>query len=292
MSARTSIRTGLVGVGIGASRSPALHMREGEAHGLDYRYDLFDLSGDDSDAALARTMAQAQAQGRAGLNVTFPFKQRVIALLDDLSADARALGAVNTVVFENGRRIGHNTDWSGFAEGFGRGLPQARLGKVVLLGSGGAGVAVAHALLTMGTVDLALVEPDPVRLDAALAGLRSRFGERVRACGDLRLELADADGLVNATPVGMEKHPGLPLPKELLRPGLFVAEIVYFPLETALLAEARRIGAPTVDGGGMAVFQAVGAFRLFTGREPDPARMLAHFAAMASDAEGDVTRVA
>lgn len=259
-------------------------MREGRAHGLDYTYDLFDLAGRESEEALAETVGRAEAEGFEGLNVTYPFKQRVIALLDELSPDARALGAVNTVRFERGRRIGHNTDWSGFAEGFRRGLPDARLRRVVLLGAGGAGVAVGHALLSMGVQSLAVAEPDDDRAQATLHTLAQAHGPgRAWHVRDLAGDLAQADGLVNATPVGMEKLPGLPLPARLLRPDLFVAEIVYFPLETALLAEARRIGAPTVDGGGMAVFQAVGAFRLFTGLEPDAGRMLAHFAGMAEE---------
>ena len=93
--------------------------------------------------------------------------------------------------------------------------------------------------------------------------------------------MAAADGLINCTPTGMAKYPGLPLPAALLRPALWVAEIVYFPLETELLRAARALGCRTLDGGGMAVFQAVGAFRLFTGIEPDAGRMLRHFAAMA-----------
>jgi shikimate dehydrogenase len=115
--------------------------------------------------------------------------------------------------------------------------------------------------------------------------LAARFGAgRAVVVGDLAAEVAAADGLVNCTPVGMAKLPGTPLPVALLRPALWVAEIVYFPLETELLRAARAIGCRTLDGGGMAVFQAVGAFRLFTGLEPDAARMQRHFAAMSAAA--------
>ena len=223
--------------------------------------------------------------GFSGLNITYPCKQAVLPLLDQLSPDARALGAVNTVVLKDGQRVGHNTDCSGFAESFRRGLPDVRRGRVVQLGAGGAGAAVAHALLAEGVGRLAISDTDIPRAEALAADLAARFGAgRAVAVGDLAAEVAAADGLVNCTPVGMAKLPGTPLPVALLRTALWVAEIVYFPLETELLRKARAIGCRTLDGGGMAVFQAVGAFRLFTGLEPDAARMQRHFAAMSAAA--------
>jgi shikimate dehydrogenase len=207
----------------------------------------------------------------------------VIPLLHDLSPDARALGAVNTVVLRDGRRIGHNTDCSGFAEGFRRGLPGVPRGRVVQLGAGGAGAAVAHALLAEGVGALSISDVDAARARALAADLGARFRDgRAEACTDLAAAMAAADGLVNCTPVGMAKLPGMPLPGQLLRRALWVAEIVYFPLETELLRTARALGCQTLDGGGMAVFQAAGAFRLFTGIAPDAGRMLRHFAEMSA----------
>jgi shikimate dehydrogenase len=149
---------------------------------------------------------------------------------------------------------------------------------VVQFGAGGAGAAVAHALLTLGTGEVVLVDSQASRAAELAQALRGRFGAgRARVATDVAAAMAAADGMVNATPLGMAKYPGLAVPPDLLRPDLWVAEIVYFPLETALLREARARGCRTMAGGGMAVFQAVGAFRLFTGREPDAARMLRHF---------------
>ncbi|MCA4908515.1 MAG: shikimate dehydrogenase [Roseomonas sp.] len=283
-----AVLTGLIGKGIGASRSPALHEREGAEQGLRLVYRLIDLDilhlGPE---ALPELLLAASRLGFAGVNITFPCKQAVIPFLDELSADAAALGAVNTVVLKDGRRIGHNTDCSGFAEGFRRGLPDAPRGHVVQLGAGGAGAAVAHALLTEGTGKLSISDTDQVRAEALAADLCARFGVgRAAAVDDLAGTVKTADGLVNCTPVGMTKLPGLPLPAALLLPHLWVADIVYFPLETELLRLARARGCRTLDGGGMAVFQAVGAFRLFTGREPDAARMLKHFAQMSTATEG------
>jgi shikimate dehydrogenase len=270
---------GLIGTGIQASRTPGMHELEGDALGLRVLYRLIDLErlglGPE---ALPELLLAAERMGFAGLNITHPCKQAVLAHLHELSPEAAALGAVNTVVLREGRRIGHNTDAFGFAEALRRGLPDAPLERVVQLGAGGAGAAVAHALLGLGVGELLLHDVDRARAEALAARLAAHGGAgRIAVAGDLARAVAAACGLVNTTPVGMAAHPGLPLPKELLRPGLWVADIVYFPLETELLRTARALGCRTLDGGGMAVFQAVRAFALFTGHKPDPARMRRHF---------------
>ncbi|MGH8465195.1 MAG: shikimate dehydrogenase, partial [Pseudomonas sp.] len=195
-----------------------------------------------------------------------------------LSAEARGIGAVNTVVLKEGKRTGHNTDCLGFAEGFRRGLSDARRSRVVQMGAGGAGAAVAHALLTEGVEQLTVFDVEVERAQALVDNLNAHFsGAPARVGHDLANALAEADGLVNTTPMGMAKLPGMPVPKALLRPSLWVAEIVYFPLETELLREARALGCRTLDGSNMAVFQAVKAFELFSGVKPDAPRMLEHF---------------
>jgi shikimate dehydrogenase len=289
-SARPAFLVGLIGAGIQASRTPAMHEREGDEQGLRYLYKLIDLEVLGlSPEALPELITAAERMGFAGLNVTHPCKQSVIALLSEISDDARALGAVNTVVLREGKRIGHNTDWWGFAESFRRGLPDAKLERVVQLGAGGAGAAVAHAALKLGTEHLTVVDLDAARAAQLARSLCARFGAgRAHAASDVAEAMAQADGLIHATPTGMVKYPGLPLPAALLRPELWVAEIVYFPMDTELLRAARRIGCRTLDGGGMAVFQAVEAFRLFTGIAPDAQRMVQHFASM--DASPAVTR--
>lgn len=273
---------GLIGAGIQASRAPALHEREAAEQGLRCIYKLIDLDvlklGVD---ALPDLLTAAEWMGFAGLNITHPCKQAVIELLYDLSPDARALGAVNTVLLRDGRRIGHNTDWYGFAENFRCGLPDVKLRHVVQVGAGGAGSAVAHAVLTLGAAQLTIIDIDAGKARAVADGLCHRFGDgRAVAGTDVAVPLANADGLINTTPIGMANYPGLPVPQESLRPELWVAEIVYFPLETELLRVARARGCRTLNGGGMAVLQAVEAFRLFTGIAPDAERMLRHFAAM------------
>ncbi|MFJ1558435.1 shikimate dehydrogenase [Streptomyces mirabilis] len=276
---------GLIGSGIGPSLSPALHEREADRQGLRYVYRLIDIDvlgvGPEAVGDLVRA---ARDLGFDGLNITHPCKQLVIDHLDELAPQAAALGAVNTVVFEGGRAIGHNTDVTGFAASFARGLPDVPLERVVQLGAGGAGAAVAHAVLTLGAGHVSVVDAMPDRAADLAAGLNRHFGAgRAAAASPDALGglLARADGVVHATPTGMAAHPGLPFPAELLHPGLWVAEVVYRPLETELLRTARAVGCATLDGGGMAVFQAVDAFRLFTGREPDAVRMLADIAELA-----------
>jgi shikimate dehydrogenase len=282
-----TVRVGLIGAGIQGSLSPAMHMREGAEQGFDYRYDLFDLEVlGGGVAALGKLLDDAESAGYVGLNITYPCKQAVIEFLSDLSSDARALGAVNTVVFRGGRRAGHNTDWSGFSESFRRGLPGAKHDTVLVLGAGGAGAAVAHAMARLGTRRLVIVDTVKARADALAAQIAVNFpGVSADAVDSLASdEVRRADGVVHATPTGMAKHPGLPLPEALMLPHLWVADIVYFPLETELVRTARRHGLRVLDGGGMAVFQAAAAFELFTRRRPDSGRMLHHFAALTAAA--------
>jgi shikimate dehydrogenase len=285
------IRIGLIGADIQMSKSPALHEREGAEHRLAIRYELIDIAERDLPAqALPDLLAEAEARGFAGVNITHPFKQSVLRHLHQFSDDATMLGAVNTVVFRERQRVGHNTDWYGFYENFRHGLPDVPRHRVILLGAGGAGVAVAHAAIKLGIERLDILDRDTARADALAHSLNSRFkAERAAVTRDVRKSLAEADGLIHATPTGMRSHPGLPIDESWLDARHWVAEIVYMPLETDLLALARRRGCRTLPGGGMTVFQAAEAFRLFTGIQPDESRMMAHFAELCRAGEADTS---
>ncbi|WP_455274717.1 shikimate dehydrogenase [Rhizobium herbae] len=278
------LKAGLIGAGIQASLTPAMHMQEGAAQGFAYDYQLIDLNQRGlTPENLPELLSKAEQQGLSGLNITHPCKQLVIPYLDELSDEARALGAVNTVVLKNGRRYGHNTDWWGFAESFRRGLPDADLDAAVQIGAGGAGVATAYAILSLGLKSLTVFDLDPDKAVHLAQALSALFPETtITASGDLVAAMGSASGLIHATPTGMAKYPGIPLPPELLSPRHWVAEIVYFPLETDLVKTATQRGCRVLNGGGMAVFQAVGAFRLFTGREPHAGRMMQHFDSLTS----------
>jgi shikimate dehydrogenase len=279
MTEKTSLKVGLIGADIQLSKTPAMHMREGAAHGIAYDYELIDINTRHvPESALPDLLDEAESRRFAGVNITHPFKQRVIGLLHDLSEDARMLGAVNTVVFRDGRRTGHNTDWYGFYESFKRGLPDAKRDRVLLIGAGGAGVAVAHAALKLEIGHLDILDQDISRARQLADQLNARFGaQRAFAVESAESSLPHADGLIHATPTGMPAHPGIPVPASLIETRHWVADIVYMPLVTELLAQATRKGCKVLPGGGMAVFQAVDAFRLFSGKEPDPERMSAHF---------------
>lgn len=280
---------GLVGAGIGSSLSPELHEREADELGLRYIYQLIDIA----DLGLAATdvgslVASARRLGFRGLNITHPCKQLVVEHLDELAGDAATLGAVNTVVFAGGRSIGHNTDGLGFLEGFRRGLADASVRDVVLIGAGGAGTAVAQAMLRLGTGRLTVIDVDVEQaqrlksvLDAGRESLDGAGRQSIRVAGVQALAdcLRTADGLINATPIGMTPHHGTPVPADLLRPDLWVADIIYRPIETELLRDARRRGCRTLHGGAMVAFQAAEAMRLFTGLMPDAERMYQHLSA-------------
>jgi len=278
-SEKTSYLLGLVGTGIGASLTPAMQEREGRESGLLLSYQVLDATQRGFGIEdLPEVLRWAQRLGYDGLNVTHPFKQAVVSLLDELSQDSSDLGAANTVVFRDGRSLGRNTDWSGYGRAFRQVLPDAVEDRAVIVGAGGAGVAVGYGLLHQGAEHVWVLDSDRDRADACVVRLAKRFGDdRVSVTHDLSRALADAQGLVNATPVGMLGHPGMSVPGGLIREDLWVSDVVYFPLETELIALARARGCRVIPGGGMAVHQAVGAFEYFTGRPADARRMAQHF---------------
>ena len=271
---------GLIGAGIATSLSPALHEREADRHGVRYLYQVIDLdSVPPADRDIGGLVAAARRFGFRGLNITHPSKQDVVKYLDDLAPEAAELGAVNTVVFRDGRSTGHNTDRYGFATGLARALPGVALDHVVLLGAGGAGLAVASALAGAGTRRLSVADVDPERAGRLTRMLAARHTVTVEPIPPelVPARLAEADGLVNATPIGMEGHPGMPIGADHLRAGLWVADVIYRPLDTPLIRAARQRGCRVADGGGMVVHQAAASFRHFTGLTPDEGRMHADF---------------
>lgn len=276
---RASILCGLIGSGIAGSRSPDMHEGEARALGLPMVYRILDGAVMDYDAAdLPRLVPMLAAMGFDGINVTHPFKQDVIPLLDSLSDAARALGAVNTILFEAGEAHGDNTDWSGYRAHFMAGLGRQPRGHVAMIGAGGAAAAVGYAHLDLGATRLAIYDPAADRAAALADRLGALFPRaQVHAVASAAQALSGADGVVQTSPVGMQSHPGLPFDPNLLMADQWVSDIIYFPLQTPLLAAAAAKGCATLTGGGMAVMQAAHAFALFTGVEPDIGRMQADF---------------
>jgi shikimate dehydrogenase len=272
---------GLIGDGIRASLTPAMHETEARQLGLDYEYRIFDLIELDRPATdVGLILADARAEGFAAMNITHPCKQLVLELVDELDADAAHLQAVNLVLLDGDRLVGYNTDWMGFRDGLVAGLPDASFEHVVQIGCGGAGAATAYALLAHGTARLTLSDADPERAQELATRMRRRFpGQVVDGVETAKLgeAISVASGVVHATPMGMLHHPGVAFDPDLLAPGAWVSDVVYRPLETELITQAARRGHPVLDGGRMAVGQACASLRIITGRQPDRERMQAHF---------------
>ncbi|MFT4076082.1 MAG: shikimate dehydrogenase [Asticcacaulis sp.] len=276
-----SVLAGLIGRGITGSRSPRMQEYEARAQGIGMVYRTIDLGhrgdfrrngGDKAD--IGDVLTGLERAGFDGVNVARHYRQSVIPHLQDLDACAQRLGAVNTILFRNGRRIGRNTDADSFIASFKAGLPGADLSHVVILGAGSVGTAVASALLDMGARRLTIVDPDA----ACVAALATRLDTPAIDTQPLAEALVTATGLVQCSPAGMEHQPALPMDPALLRPEMWVNELVYFPLETAFLKAARARGCRTLGGGGMAIQRAAISFSLFTGHEANLSRLASGFA--------------
>lgn len=292
ISIAPSVLIGLIGRGVGPSLTPPMHELEGARHGLRYIYRSINFTGDGADEDTLRDLIHhARALGFDGLNLTYPVKQTAVALLDEMSPAARMIGAVNTVRWENDRLIGDNTDISGFRASLIDALGDAPLGRTVAMGAGGAGSAVGHAAAMQGVERLTIVDVDLQRAEALAQDIASTHHQPVDAGTPEHLDqlLAQADGLINATPMGMAHHPGSPVDKAMLRSDMWVCDIVYRPVETALLVAAKDQGCRTVSGLGMAMHQAADAFEIFTGRNADRQAMLADLRSLVAAEQQSLT---
>src|ERR1700731_1008323 len=271
---------GLLGANIQGSMSPALFADAFAAAGIDGYYHLLDA--DRLPGRLPQLFEAIKTAGFIGANVTFPFKQEIIPLLDAVDPSAAQVGAVNTVMFApDGRATGYNFDRAGWRNSFDESIggASAKDATVVQIGAGGAGRAVAFALMDLGVADLVLHDLDTARANALRADLSSHYGaSRCRLAQDLQRDIAAAAGVVNATQVGMRGFPGNPVPVAALKAAHWAADVIYTPLQTEFLKAAAAKGARTLNGTGMCVHQAVAVFAQLTGVTPDPARLRRAFA--------------
>jgi shikimate dehydrogenase len=256
--------TGLIGAPITHSASPAMHERAAEALGLRCHYQLIEVAGAGA-AELGTLLEGVRRLGFAGVNVTYPYKEAVVALLDELAPAAARMGAVNTVVVRDGRLAGHNTDTTGFARAV-TPLLRPSGNSVAVIGAGGVGKAIVFALAGRGVSDIRIFDSKRERAEKLTALLKAE--SRVTVVTNIEEALRGATGLVNATPVGMLPNRETPVPAKLLHAGLWVADAVYSPLITPLLAAAQEIGARIMTGRELAIYQAADAFELFTGLAP------------------------
>jgi shikimate dehydrogenase len=271
ISGKTKI-FGLFGCPVEHTFSPAMHNAAFEAIGLDACYAPFPVSPEKLHDAV-RAIA---ALGLCGVNVTVPHKEKVIAALDELSEEARMIGAVNAIEVRDGKLIGHNTDGRGFIRslrddaGF-----KARGKRIVLVGAGGAARAVGFCLALAGAKEIVVYDLDGVKAAALADDIRVKTKVAVRAIGhgSVAEAAADADCLINATPLGMKKTDPSPIDRSLIGKGMLVCDLVYNPPETKLLKEAKARGANCLSGSGMLLFQGVIAFELWTGKKAPVAVM-------------------
>jgi shikimate dehydrogenase len=262
--------TGLLGAPIAQSAAPAMHERAAEALDLHCHYQLIEVAGAGRDE-LKLLLEGIRRLGFAGINVTFPYKEAVVDLLDELSPGAAMIGAVNTVVVRDGRLIGHNTDTTGFSRAIAPLVTASSHGPVALIGAGGVGKAIAFALAGLGVAELRIFDSE----HAKAAKLAAQLGGHARAnvANSVEEALRGVVGVVNGSPVGMLPSLGTPVPDSLLHAGLWVADAVYSPLWTPLLTAAKASGATVMTGRELAIYQAADAFELFTGFAPSPTEM-------------------
>jgi shikimate dehydrogenase len=257
---------GVMGWPVAHSRSPRLHGYWLALHGIDGAYLPLAVAPDN----LADELGALSGRGFAGVNLTVPHKQAALGSLDTLSETARRIGAVNTVtVGADGKLAGDNTDAFGFIENLRGGAPawSANAGPAVMIGAGGAARAVAVALIDAGVPELRVVNRTRDRAEGLAADLDGPLA--VVDWADRHSALDGATLLVNTTTLGMAGAPPLDLDLGALHPDAVVNDIVYVPLETPLLAAARRAGHLAVDGLGMLLHQARPGFAAWFGVEPE-----------------------
>jgi shikimate dehydrogenase len=262
--------TGLIGAPIAHSASPAMHEQAAEALGVRCHYHLIEVAGAGREQ-LRALLDGVRNLGFAGVNVTFPYKEAVIDLLDELSPAAAAIGAVNTVVARDKRLIGYNTDTSGFARAVEGLVIACGYRAVAVIGAGGVGKAIGFALADLGVCEIRIFDTDRAKAEQLAALLKRQQG--IRIADSIEDALEGAVGVVNGTPIGMLPNRGTPVPETLLRRDLWVADAVYSPLWTPLLTAAKAKGAKVMTGRDLAIYQAADAFELFTGLKPSTIEM-------------------
>lgn len=272
------LKLGLIGQSIAQSRAPALHTMLGELHGLEVSYALHEPK-DASPEAFADTLRELQQAGYRGCNVTFPYKQIAVSHAQQMNKAVQRVGSTNTLAFGEQLFAG-NTDYTGFIRGYQARMGDKAAGSVLLLGAGGVGRAVAFALLELGATEIAVYDLSHEGAESLAAALCAA-GIKATAVSEDKLEQAarQADGLINCTPIGHYKTPGIPLPAEYIQGQHWAFDAVYTPLDTPFLVAAKSAGLELVTGFDLFFFQGLDAFEIFADMKVDPARVLEPFKA-------------
>jgi len=278
----SEIKAALIGSGIGLSRTPGMHKRVGHLLGLNYSYEIMDVdTAQYCNFSLAQLIERCESLGYAGLNITYPFKQEVLPLLDELSDNAKMSAAVNTVVFKQGRRFGYNTDYSGFVKAFEQQMSDVVVDRALLLGAGGAGSAAAFAMAGSAAKSVFIYDRNPEKAAQLAVKLNIHYPNLNIECYDRLIEAirAKPNGVINASPMGMQAYPGSPFPQREWQQSLWAVDLVYLPLQTQFLTDGETAGCKTMSGAHLAIHQAVDSFALITGQLADTKHFSKAFAA-------------
>lgn len=264
MTDTPDLKLGLIGDNIGRSRTPLLHRLVGRQNGMVVQYDR--LIPKDMGADFDSVFAQCAARGYHGINVTYPYKERAAAKVTVDDPLVRAIGAVNTVLFEAEGPKGQNTDYTGFMAAYRGVRGDAAPGVCCLIGTGGVGRALAFALVALKAQEIRLVDRDMAKAETLAAELGALGqGVRVVAMRDAEQAAKGAEGLLNGTPVGMVGHDGTPLPKTAMAGAGWAFDAVYTPVDTQFLTDAAAVGATVISGYELFFYQGVHAWAHFAG---------------------------
>lgn len=258
---------GLIGQSISASRAPSLHNMLGELKGLPVKYELQELDSPEA-AAFKERLALIREQGFIGTNVTFPFKQIAVDSADEVNDSVKKVGSTNTLLLKDGKVCAFNTDYTGFIRGYRTRLGDLPAGKVLMVGAGGVGRAVAFGLFEVGATELFITDLNVAGAEALAQALNDAgYKTTVVATADVESVAKEVDGLVNCTPVGHYKTPGNPLAESAFGGQKWAFDAVYTPLDTEFLKAANAAGLKIVSGFDLFFYQGLDAFEIFTGVE-------------------------
>lgn len=272
MTKPPDLKLGLIGDNIARSRSPLLHRLAGAQNGIQVQYDRLipDQMGEDFDTVFEACVGR----GYRGINVTYPYKERAARKVSIDDPLVRAIGAVNTVLFEADGPKGQNTDYTGFIAAYRNVRADAEPGAACLIGTGGVGRALAFGLVALGAQEVRLVDKDEAKASALANELRALDGAtHIRVETDAAKAARGANGLLNGTPVGMVGYGGTPLPAEAMAGAQWVFDAVYTPVDTQFLQDAEAAGLDVISGYELFFFQGVHAWAHFAGMPLDEQRL-------------------
>lgn len=264
---KTKFKLGLLGNNISRSRSKNLHELIGEMYQLEVGYTLMDLAGK-NDVSIHKELLRCQHEGFDGVNVTHPYKRDAFKCVKVLPGFPQGLTSVNTVLFHSKDLLADNTDYSGFCQAY-RTQLDASPGKVLMLGAGGVGLAIAFGLLSLGASELIVHDNHPESTESLISYFKDTDFTVRPAGSDLVAEMQAADGLINATPIGMFQYPGNPFPIEGFAQQRWAFDAIYTPENTEFLKQCRTRNIPTISGFKLFLYQGLDAFHRFTGIQVD-----------------------